>query len=283
MTTTNEKAPPASVKQVKRAKAEHSYGYEEGIIHDLGEILRFTGRTVRCMPRAWAYPSEVFRQTGILIVGSSFVILLMLMIIASECALEGHYLLRQLGVGSYTGLFTSLGGYNITATMYGWILASKVGSGYVAELGAMRISDEIDALEVMGIDSMPYLVGTRMWAIIIYTGFVGMVGIGLSDVQYWIMNVPLFHSYSYGQFLDVHFGFITWSDMLAEIWGMYVNGILLILCACYYGFTAKGGPVGVGRNTAKSMIINMAIISLVGAVVNQFFFSGYGPRAPIAR
>jgi len=282
MTTTEKKAAPANVKQVKRASS-HSYGYEEGIIYDLGEILRFSVRTLRAMPRAWAYPSEVFRQTGILILQSSFVILLMEVIIASECALEGHYLLRQLGVGSYTGLFTSLGGYNISATMYGWILASKVGSGVVAELGAMRISDEVDALEVMGINSMPYLVGTRMWAIIIYTGFLGMVAIGLSDIQYWVMNVPLFHSYSYGQFLDVHFGFITWPDMLAEIWGMYINGILLILTACYYGYTAKGGPVGVGRNTAKSMIINMAIISLVGAVVNQFFFSGYGPRAPIAR
>lgn len=282
MTTTEKKAAPANVKQVKRASS-HSYGYEEGIIYDLGEILRFSVRTLRAMPRAWAYPSEVFRQTGILILQSSFVILLMEVIIASECALEGHYLLRQLGVGSYTGLFTSLGGYNISATMYGWILASKVGSGVVAELGAMRISDEVDALEVMGINSMPYLVGTRMWAIIIYTGFLGMVAIGLSDIQYWVMNVPLFHSYSYGQFLDVHFGFITWPDMLAEIWGMYANGILLILTACYYGYTAKGGPVGVGRNTAKSMIINMAIISLVGAVVNQFFFSGYGPRAPIAR
>jgi phospholipid/cholesterol/gamma-HCH transport system permease protein len=268
---------------VRRAKAEHSYGYEEGILHDLGEILRFAAKVFRAMPKAWKYPSEVLRQTGILILNSSGVILLMEMIIAAECALEGHYLLRQLGVGSYTGLFTSLGGYNITPVMWGWILSSKVGSGIVAELGAMRISDEIDALEVMGIDSLAYLVATRLWALLIYTGFVGMIAIGLSDIVYWAMNVLLFQSYSYGQFLDVHFGFITWSDMSAEVWHMYITGFLIVLTACYYGFNAKGGPVGVGRNTAKSMIINMALISLLGAVINQFFFSGYGPRAPIAR
>jgi phospholipid/cholesterol/gamma-HCH transport system permease protein len=273
----------ASKGELRRAKAEHSYGYEEGILHDLGEIAKFFVRAVRVMPKAWGYPSEVLRQTGILILQSSFVILLMEVIIASECALEGHYLLRQLGVGSYTGLFTSLGGYNITSVMWGWILASKVGSGIVAELGAMRISDEIDALEVMGINSMAYLVGTRLWALLIYAGFLGLIAIGLSDIQYWFMNVVLFQSYSYGQFLDVHFGFITWPDMLAEVWHMYINGFLIVLTACYYGYTAKGGPVGVGRNTAKSMIINMALISLVGAVINQFFFSGYGPRAPIAR
>jgi phospholipid/cholesterol/gamma-HCH transport system permease protein len=267
----------------RRAKAEHSYGYEEGILHDLGEILRFSGRVFKALPKAWTFPSEIFRQVGILILGSSAVILLMEMIIAAECALEGHYLLRQLGVGSYTGLFTSLGGYNITPVMWGWILSSKVGSGIVAELGAMRISDEVDALEVMGIDSMAYLVATRLWALVIYLPFVAMVAIGLSDIVYWAMNVILFQSYSYGQFLDVHFGFITWSDMLAEVWHMYITGTLIVLCASYYGYNAKGGPVGVGRNTAKSMIINMALISLLGAVINQFFFSGYGPRAPIAR
>jgi phospholipid/cholesterol/gamma-HCH transport system permease protein len=276
-------AGPASPQGSRRGKAEHSYGYEQGVFHDLGEIMRFLVKVMPSMGKAWKYPSEVLRQAGILILNSSAVILLMEMIIAAEAALEGHYLLRQLGVGSYTGLFTSLGGYNITGIMWGWILSSKVGSGIVAELGAMRISDEIDALEVMGIDSKAYLVGTRLWALLLYTGFVGIIAIGLSDIMYWFMNVILFQSYSYGQFLDVHFGFITWPDMLGEIWSMYIIGFLIVLTSCFYGYNATGGPVGVGRNTAKSMIINMAMISLLGAVINQFFFSGYGPRAPIAR
>jgi phospholipid/cholesterol/gamma-HCH transport system permease protein len=286
MSTTTEEAKsdgPAPTGTGIRAKARQEYGYEQGILHDIGEILRFLVTVLRAMPKAWKYPSEVLRQTGILIMGSSAVILMMEMIIAAEAGLEGHYLLRQLGVGSYTGLFTSLGGYNITAIMWGWILSSKVGSGIVAELGAMKISEEVDALEVMGVDSMAYLVGTRMWALLLYTGFVGFIAIALSDVVYWFINVILFQSYSYGQFLDVHFGFITWPDMLNEVWSMFIIGFLIILNSCYYGINAKGGPVGVGNSTAKSMIINMALISLVGAVLNQFFFSGYGPRAPIAR
>jgi phospholipid/cholesterol/gamma-HCH transport system permease protein len=270
-------------KKAGKAKSDHSYGYEEGILHDMGEVGRFSVKVLRALPRAWMYPSEVFRQVGILILGSSAVIILMEIILAAEIALEGHYLLRQLGVGSYTGLFTSLGGYNVHPVMWGWILSSKVGCGLVAELGAMRISDEIDALEVMGIDSMVYLVGTRIWALIIYTPFVAALFTGLSYIVYYLMNVLYFQSYSYGQFLDVHFGFITWPDILAQIWHMYITGILIVLVACYYGYNATGGPVGVGRNTAKSMIINLALISLLGAVINQFFFSGYGPRAPIAR
>lgn len=266
----------------RRAKAEHSYGYEKGIVEDLGEVLRFSGRVLRALPRALSYPSEIFRQTGILILGSTAVILLMEAILAAEIALEGHYLLRQLGVGSYTGLFTSLGGYNVFPVMFGWILAAKVGCGLVAELGAMRTSDEIDALEVMGIDSMVYLVATRVWALIIYLPFIAMTATGLSYVLYFVLNVHYFQSYSYGAFLDVHFGFITWPDILAQVWHMYITGTLIVLVACYYGYTARGGPVGVGRNTAKSMIINLALISLLGAVINQFFFSGYGPRAPIA-
>jgi phospholipid/cholesterol/gamma-HCH transport system permease protein len=110
-----------------------------------------------------------------------------------------------------------------------------------------------------------------------------MIALAVSDLTYYLINVIYFESYSHGQFMDVHFGFITWGDMLAEVWHMFITGTLIVIVACYYGYNAKGGPVGVGKNTAKSMIINLAIISLVGAVVNQFFFSGYGPRAPIAR
>jgi phospholipid/cholesterol/gamma-HCH transport system permease protein len=283
MTTAVEGPEQKKAGATRQAKAEHSYGYDEGVIHDLGGIFKFSWALVKVMPSSLRYLTEVFRQTGILILGSSAVILLMEAIIAMECSLEGHYLLRQLGVGSYTGLFTSLGGYNITPVMWGWILSSKVGCGMVAELGAMRISDEIDALEVMGINSMEYLVATRMWALLIFTGFISSVSIGLSNIVYWFMTVVFFKSYSYGQFLDIHFGFITWSDIIAQISHWYTTGSLIVLVACYYGYNAKGGPVGVGKNTAKSMIINMALISLVGAVINQFFFSGYGPRAPIAR
>lgn len=267
----------------RQAKAEHSYGYDEGIVHDLGEIFSFSIRVIRDMPRALTYTSEVFRQVGILILGSTAVILLMEGILAAEIALEGHYLLRQLGVGSYTGLFTSLGGYNVQPVMWGWILSSKVGCGLVAEIGAMRISDEIDALEVMGVHSLSYLVATRVWALIIYLPFVSMIATALMYIVYYVLNVLYFQSYSLGGFFDVHFGFITWGDIFAEIWHMYITGLIIVLVSCYYGYNASGGPVGVGRNTAKSMIINLAVISLVGAVINQFFFSGYGPRAPIAR
>lgn len=75
----------------RKIKAEHAYGYDEGIVHDLGEILRFAGRLARAMPRSLRYLSEVFRQTGILILDSSAVILLMEAIIASEATLKATY------------------------------------------------------------------------------------------------------------------------------------------------------------------------------------------------
>jgi phospholipid/cholesterol/gamma-HCH transport system permease protein len=130
-------------------------------------------------------------------------------------------------------------------------------------MGAMLVSDEIDALEVMGFNSMTYLVATRVRATIMYIPFIFLTFTGLAYLVYYLLNVQYFESYSYGAFLDVHFGFITWLDALAQIWHMYITGLIIVLTSCYYGFNARRGPVGAGRNTAKSMIINLAVISSV--------------------
>jgi phospholipid/cholesterol/gamma-HCH transport system permease protein len=258
-------------------------GYSDGssLIEDLGGIATFGLGIIRSMPDVRHYGTEVLRQAGIIILKSTFIIWFMMCMLAAEIALEAHYLLAQLGAGGYTAVFSSTGDYTVAPEMWGWILSAKVACGLVAELGSMRISEEIDALEVMGLDARAYLVNTRVLAMVIVTPFMFVAGTGLMYVLGYYLNVHVFHSVSGGGYLSVFWSFTTQQDLVLSLIQGTIMGLLIVLVGCYYGYNASGGPVGVGKATAKSMVINLVIVSVLGAVFQQLFFGALS-RAPIS-
>ncbi len=109
-----------------------------------GRVLKFLGETLR--------------QAGILITGSAVIVLGLVFILGLQCGIEGAYAAKSVGATSATGAITALCDLReVIPYAFGYMMAAKVGTGFVAEIGSMRISDEIDALEVMGFDSILYL------------------------------------------------------------------------------------------------------------------------------
>src|ERR1700751_5194128 len=132
---------------------------------ELGDIVGFSMRAVAAMPGSLRYSAEVLRQIGTLVLGSAVILLAMQAVIGGECGLFLVYLLRPLGASSAVGqLQVPCSLRELFPYMFGYIFAAKVGSGLVAEMGAMKISNEIDALDSVGIDPMKYVVGTRLIA-----------------------------------------------------------------------------------------------------------------------
>jgi phospholipid/cholesterol/gamma-HCH transport system permease protein len=286
MTTTTQATVPVEDEELDEPSVAGSGGfggYSDGssLIADLGGIATFSFGVFKSLPDVRHYGTEVLRQAGIIILKSTFIIWFMMGMLAAEIALEAHYLLAQLGAGGYTAVFSSTGDYTVAPEMWGWILAAKVGCGLVAELGSMRISEEIDALEVMGIDSRAYLVTTRVLAVMVVTPFMFVAGTGLMYILGYNLNVHVFHSVSAGGYLSVFWSFTTQQDLILSLIQGAIMGVLIVLVACYYGYNASGGPVGVGKATAKSMVINLVIVSVLGAVFQQLFFGALS-RAPIS-
>jgi phospholipid/cholesterol/gamma-HCH transport system permease protein len=217
-----------------------------------------------------------------IIISSGLVIWLMEFVIGAVFAVEGHYITRQFGAGGYVGVFPALGGLRTCAPeMWGWILSAKVGCGLVAEIGSMRITEEIDALEVMGIRPMPYLVGTRLIAAWIAMPFLYIVGLGLLYISSWFVIVHVLKTVSEGGYFDVFWAFQSPLDVLFSVIWTMILGTMVVIIGCYYGYNARGGPVGVGTNTARSMVVNMVLVSLIGLICQQIFWGGF-PNAPIA-
>jgi phospholipid/cholesterol/gamma-HCH transport system permease protein len=255
----------------------------KGWIESFGELVKFTSRIVADVfrLRVFRFFGEALRQSGILIVSSTLVIWGLVFIIGLECGVEGAYFDRANGVPAYAGVFSAWCDLReLVPYAFGYMMAAKVGTGIVAELGAMRISDEIDALEVMGINSMTFLCATRLLASWLVLPFMYIGGIGAAFLASYIAVVLQIGYVSSGGYFLIFWQFQNPPDFLYSLIKAMFMATAIVLVACYYGYNASGGPVGVGRATAKSMVLNIVLVHVIGMLGTQIFW-GANPRAPI--
>jgi phospholipid/cholesterol/gamma-HCH transport system permease protein len=249
-----------------------------------GEIASFMGRVMTDVygGRVFRFFGETLRQCGILIVGSSLVIWSLVFITGlGPCGIEAAYFNQSVGAPTYSGVFAAW--CNLREAVpyaFGYMMSAKVGTGIVAELGAMRISEEIDALEVMGINSVTFLCATRLLAAWLVLPFMYLIAIGVGFLASYIAVVQQIGYVSAGGYLLIFWQFQNPPDLLFSVIKGMTMATLIVLVGCYYGYTASGGPVGVGTATAKSMVLNLVFVTLIGMFGTQVFW-GANPRAPI--
>src|ERR1700742_1098870 len=248
-----------------------------------GEIGKFTGRIVGDVYglRVFRFFGESLRQCGILIVGSTTIIWVLMFILGLQCGIEGAYFTAAQGAPAYSGVFTAWCDLReITPYAFGYLLAAKVGTGIVAELGAMRISEEIDALEVMGVEPVTFLAASRLLGAWIALPFLYLVSIAIIYFASYFAVVEQVGDVSSGGYLLIFWMYQDPTDLLFSFIKGMVMATVIVLVGCYYGYTARGGPVGVGTATAKSMVVNIIAVHIIG-MLGSLIFWGANPRAPI--
>jgi phospholipid/cholesterol/gamma-HCH transport system permease protein len=255
----------------------------KGWVESSGEIFKFTGKIVRevLSLKVLRFFGETLRQSGILIVSSTLVIWGLVFIIGLQCGIEGAYFSRSDGTPAYAGVFSAWCDLReLVPYGFGYMMAAKVGTGLVAELGSMRISDEIDALEVMGISGVRFLCATRLLAAWLVLPFVYLCSIGAGFFASYLAVVQQIGDVSSGGFFLIFWQFQNPPDLLYSLIKAMAMATIIVLVGCYYGYNASGGPVGVGTATAKSMVLNIVAVHIVGMIGTQLFW-GANPRAPI--
>ena len=252
-------------------------------IESFGEIVQFCARVVGDVfrLRVLKFFGETLRQAGILVLGSTLVIWGLVFIIGAECGLEGAYFDNANGVPAYAGVFAAWCDLReLVPYAFGYMMAAKVGTGLVAELGSMRISDEIDALEVMGISGITFLCATRLLAAWIVLPFMYLCSIGAGFFASYLIVVDEIKDVSQGGYFLIFWEFQNPPDVLFSVIKAMAMATVIVLVGAYYGYNASGGPVGVGTATAKSMVLNIIAVHIIGMLGTQLFW-GANPRAPI--
>jgi len=253
------------------------------VVDRFGDASSFFWLVVRgaASRRIGAYSVEVLRQAGILTLGSVLIVLGLCFALGLVVGIEGSYGARLIGAPSAAGAFTAIGDLReITPYAFGYMMAAKVSTGFVAELGTMRITEEIDALEVMGINAPVYLCSTRLLATWIILPPVYAVAILISFLGSYIAVVLEVAQVSGGGYLELFWKFQSPDDYLFSAIKALVMATFVVLVGCYYGYRARGGPAGVGRSTAKAMVVNLLGVHVIGILGSQLFWGGV-PRLPI--
>jgi phospholipid/cholesterol/gamma-HCH transport system permease protein len=247
-------------------------------IEQYGDQFLFYAKALAWSPRALRrYRGEItktlaeitFGAGGLTVIaGSVGVIAFLAFFAGTEVGIQGYASLSQIGVAKFSAFISAYFNTREVAPLVCSIaLAATVGCGYTARLGAMRISEEIDALEVMGVPSIPYLVTTRIIAAFIAVIPLYIVALSASFLAPRLI-VTLMYGQSAGTYDHYFIQFLPPIDMLWSFFKLLFLAVSIILIHCYYGYTASGGPAGVG------MAVGRAIrASIVWVVVADFFLS----------
>jgi phospholipid/cholesterol/gamma-HCH transport system permease protein len=244
----------------------------------LGDQLLFYLRAMLWLPRAFRrYLKEVLRLLAEvsfgsgalgLIGGTVGVMIGMTLFTGTVVGLQGYAALNQIGASAFTGFISAyFNTREIAPLVAGLALSATVGAGFTAQLGSMRINEEVDALESMGIPSLPYLVTTRIIAGVV--AIIPLYAIGLLSSYVASRTVTvLFNGQSTGTY-DHYFGqFLSPVDVLWSFVKVLIFSTMVILIHCYYGYRASGGPAGVGVAVGRAVRAAIVVINIV-----DFFMS----------
>ncbi|HEX9683684.1 MAG TPA: ABC transporter permease [Acidimicrobiales bacterium] len=249
----------------------------------LGFYFRILGETILRFGSVWRYRSVIFSLVsditigaGALIVGGGmvFVIFSMSFFTGTEVGLQGFKGLEQIGAEAFTGLVGSFANTReVTPLIAGVAFAAQVGAGFTAELGAMRISDEIDALDVMSVPAFTYLVSTRVVAAVLAIIPLYLISLFASFYATKLVTT-LFFGLSEGVYEYYFRLYLPFIDVIYSLIKAVIFAVVVALIHCYYGFYASGGPAGVGVAVGRAIRLSIIAVVVLNLVLSLIFWGG---------
>jgi phospholipid/cholesterol/gamma-HCH transport system permease protein len=248
-------------------------------LDDFGHQLSFYARAFAWVFRAIRrYRTEILRLLaevslgtgGLAVIGGSVAIVgFMTFFTGTEVGLQGYSALDQIGTAAFTGFVSSyFNTRELAPVVSALALSATVGCGFTAQLGAMRISDEIDALEVMAVPSLPFLVTTRLVAGMVAVVPLYVIGLLASYVATRLM-VTIAFGQSPGTY-DHYFNlFLPPYDILWSFGKVIIFATLVMLIHCYYGYHASGGPAGVGVAVGRAVRTSIVVVNIADLLLGM--------------
>ena len=250
-----------------------------GMLDNLGDQLSFYIRALAWIPRTLRrYLKETMRilaevsfgSGALAVIGGTIGVMVgMTVFTGTVVGLQGYAALDQIGTAAFSGFASAyINTREVAPLVAGLALSATVGAGFTAQLGAMRISEEIDALEVMGVPSLPFLVTTRIIA-----GFVAVIPLYIIGLLCSYLASRTITVYFYGQSAgtyDHYFNlFLPPQDVFWSFGKVLIFAVVIILVHCFYGYRASGGPAGVGVAVGRSVRTTIVTAALLN------FFIGF--------
>jgi phospholipid/cholesterol/gamma-HCH transport system permease protein len=239
-----------------------------GTISELGAMILFAGECLKLTLEGktrWHQVIEQIYQVGVRSLGITVVAGLF---VGAIMALQIDVQLKDFGAEAFLGgLSTSTTLRNVGPVLIAFLLSGKVGAYTSAELGTMEVTDQLNAIRLLGADPIEYIILPRIWAVVISSFLLLIVGlivtilggiffsevIGVNALSY-IQNIP---------------SVVTSWSLVLSVFKSFLFGALIAIISCYKGYSARGGAVGVGRAVQSCAVTNLMLIILTDFVVSM--------------
>ncbi len=203
---------------------------------------------------------------------SFFIVFLVSLSVGAVLALQAAYQLKQFGALLYTGALVSVSmtrelGPIVTAI----VLAGRVGASIAAELGTMKVQEEVDALTTMGIPPVPYLVVPRILALAVMLPCLTIMSFAIGILGGYLIGVVSL-GIDANLYLKASFDALAAKDIYTGIVKSFVFALLVGVICTYNGLAVEGGAEGVGKATTKSVVASIIAIILADGICTAIFF-----------
>jgi len=255
-------------------------------VDDFGEQALFYGETMRYVPNAVTkYRKETIRLIAemtmgvgaLAIIGGTVGVTAFLTLASGGVvAVQGFASLGDIGIEALTGFLSAFLNVRIIAPVIAGIaLAATIGAGTTAQLGAMRVAEEIDAVETMAVHSVSYLVSTRLVAGLIT--IVPLYALSVLAAFFAARFTTVYINGQSGGLYDHYFTtFLVETDLLWSFLQAIVMSIAVMLVHTYYGYNASGGPVGVGVAVGQAVRTSLVVVVVITLFVSLAVYGASG-------
>ncbi len=275
---------PARYTRDKAARAVGAVVDQFGFV---GRILLFTLQAAAFVPLTFRrYRHELVRVMGEIAFGSRLLALAASTVVVAaflsalvgvQLALEGYQGLDIIGLGPLAGYLSAFANTReLTPLLTGFGLAAQMGCRFTSELGAMRVTDEIDALEVMSVPSLAFLITTRIMAALIIAIPLYLLALSGAYLATQI-TVVLVAGQGSGTYNHYFHEFLTAKDIILSVVKVVVFAILITVIHCFYGYNAEGGPEGVGRAAGRAIRASVVSIAVSDMLMTVLFWGTSSP------
>lgn len=240
------------------------------MIDELGLFTQFAADFFRWFNKPPLRWRNLFQQMNAIGVNSTPIILLVSLFTGAVFALQSGYAFRLFNaetlVGSTVGITLTR---EIAPVFTALMVTARVGSAMAAEIGTMRVSEQIDALEAMAVNPFHYLVVPRVLSAMVMVPLLAVVFNFVGFMGAYFVGVGLLHIPE-GPFVSRMEYYVDADDLYGGLFKALIFGFLLAVISCYQGYRTSGGAAGVGRATTRAVVISSVTILVVDYFLTQW-------------
>ncbi len=246
-----------------------------GVISLLSQIGAFGNFVASFVRASLTHPPPVertFEEAYRIGVQSLPILLIVSVFVGTNLAVQGHNAFEQLGGQSMVGTFVALAGIREMAPiMVASMVAAKAGTEMASQIAVMRIQEQIDALEVMAINPLWFLVTPRLLGILLVLPGLTMISVASLLLAAWVVAMAQL-GLNGTEFLVQCAEITRGVDLLFGAVKAFVFAIIICLVSCFFGYTSPKGPAGVGKATNSAVVVSAVVCAILNYLMSEMLY-----------